>query len=372
MPDVHRPIRIAFCITDLDPGGAERALVQLVTRLDRTRWEPAVFCLGPSGALVDSLREAGIAVTCLNARRRFDVGVIVRLCRGLARFQPQIVQTFLFHANIAGRLAAKWAGIPHCVSGIRVAERRSKWPLRIDRLTNSLVDMNVAVSRAVADFSMAVARLPKQKVIVIPNGVEIAPFAAAEALDLATLGIPLGAKIVVAVGRLDRQKGLSYLIDALPELVARHGDLHLLLVGEGAEREALTRLIAERGLATRVHFAGWRPDVPRILQAADCLVLPSLWEGMPNVVLEAMAAGLPVVATRVEGVDELVLPDQTGFIVSPASSNELAAALERILCDPDRARRMGEAGRGRIASEFNWDVMAERYDALYTRLLKPR
>lgn len=369
VPSVKRPIRIAFCITDLDPGGAERALVQLVTRLDRTRWEPAVYCLSGPGALVEVLHSAEIPVTCLGARGRTDLGVILRLKRELRRFRPEIVQTFLFHANIAGRLAGRLAGIPHCVSGIRVAERRSRWPLWLDRVTNRLVATNVCVSRAVADFSIKIAQLPRAKVVVIPNGVEIAPFVKAERLDLTALGLPASARVIIAVGRLDPQKGLVHLLEAFPTLVARHDDVHLLLVGDGPERARLTRIVAEQGLTHRVHFAGWRPDVPRLLKSAYCLALPSLWEGMPNVVLEAMAASLPVVATSVEGVDELVVPNQTGLIVPPESSVDLSAALELLLSDSDRARAMGQAGCKRVESQFSWDKAAASYAALYRQIL---
>jgi starch synthase (maltosyl-transferring) len=369
VPSVKRPIRIAFCITDLDPGGAERALVQLVTRLDRTCWEPAVLCLSGPGAMVEVLHSAGIPVTCLGARGRSDWGVILRLKRELRQFQPEIVQTFLFHANIAGRLAGRLARVPHCVSGIRVAERRSRWPLWLDRVTNRLVATNVCVSRAVADFSINVARLPRAKVVVIPNGVDVAPFATAAPIDLSALGLPASARMIIAVGRLDPQKGLVHLLEAFPTLAAEHDDVHLLLVGDGPERARLARIVAEQGLTHRVHFAGWRPDVPRLLKSAYCLALPSLWEGMPNVVLEAMAASLPVVATRVEGVDELVVPDQTGLIVPPGSPTELGDALESLLSDSDRARAMGKAGRERVESQFSWDTAAASYEALYRQIL---
>lgn len=369
MPPANRPIRIAFCITDLDPGGAERALVQLVTRLDRRRWEPAVFCLSGPGALVDTLHTAGIPTTCLRARGKTDWGVVVRLRRELRRFQPEILQTFLFHANIAGRIAGRLAGIPHCVSGIRVAERRSRWSLWLDRITNGLVDINVCVSGAVADFSVKVAHLPGDKVTVIPNGVDVASFAGAEPLDLATFGVPSSTKVIVAVGRLDPQKGLVDLLEAFSNVVTKHNDVHLLLVGDGPERDRLARIVIDKGLTSRVHFAGWRPDVPRILKSAYCLALSSRWEGMPNVVLEAMAAGLPVVATRVEGVDDLVAVG-TGRVVLPASPTELSIALDCLLRDPASARRMGEAGRERAKAHFSWEKMAESYDALYRRLLE--
>src|SRR5262249_49760711 len=145
VPDAAVRVRIAFCITDLDPGGAERALAQLVTRLDRGRWDPAVFCLSSGGALADALKRAAGPGVCLGARRSQPVRVLWRLARELRRFRPEILQTFLFHANLAGRIAARMAGVRHVVSGIRVAEKRSPVPLWLDRWTNKLVRLNVCV-----------------------------------------------------------------------------------------------------------------------------------------------------------------------------------------------------------------------------------
>lgn len=366
---MNSPIRIAFCITDLDPGGAERALVQLVTRLDPARWQAVVFCLGPRGALADTLEQAGVPVTCLGARGVRDLGVVFKLRRELKRFAPTIVQTFLFHANILGRLAAAWAGVPHCVSGIRVAEKRSRWPLYLDRVTNRFVETNVCVSRAVAEFSSSVGGLSPSKLVVIPNGVEIATFAEAAPADRRALGIPADARIILAVGRLDPQKGLNVLIDSARDLVPKFPDLHFLLVGGGTLRGELVRQVAELRLESRVHFCGWRPDIPSVMKVGYGLALPSLWEGMPNVVLEAMAAGLPVVASAVEGVTELVLPNETGFLVVPRSVDELTSGLAKLLSDPDLARRMGQVGRERVASHFSWDRMAAAYAELYERLM---
>lgn len=363
------PVRIAFCITDLDPGGAERALVQLVTRLDRQRWEPAVYCLARRGALADELAAKGIPVVCLAARRWTAACALMRLARELRRFRPAIVQTFLFHANLAGRIAGRLVGVRRIISGIRVAEKRSRIPLWLDRWTNGLVRANVCVSQDVADSSIRQARLPARKIVVIPNGVDAARFSTVRAADLTGLGIPSGSMVLLTVGRLDRQKGLIDLIEAAALVLPRYPQAHVLLVGEGPERPAIEQAIRDRNLLDRVHLAGWRPDVPELLAAGYALVLSSHWEGMPNVVLEAMAAGLPVVATRVEGVSELVIEGQTGLLVPAQSPKSLAAALGGILDDPAAAKAMGQGGRERVRGEFSWEKMAARYSALYQSIL---
>lgn len=370
MATTQPPIRIAFCITDLDAGGAERALVQLATRLDRSRWQPAVFCLSPPGELITTLEAAGIPVTCFGARRATDVGVVFRLARALRKFQPTILQTFLHHANIAGRFAGGWAGVPHIVSGIRVAERRSGFRLWLDRITNGFVEFNVCVSQGVVEFSTRVGGLKPDKLVVIPNGVDAGLFSNAAPADLTAHGIPAGSRVLITVGRLDQQKGLHYLLEAMPKVLSRDNSVHLLIVGEGAQRCVLEREIIDRQLTGRVHLLGWRNEVPALLKASELFVLSSLWEGMPNVVLEAIAAGLPVVATHVEGISELVRENETGLLVPPGNSEALATGIATVLDDPERAKTWGKVGQNRVFSEFSWGKMVLAYEALYENLLK--
>lgn len=369
MPAVEPPIRVAFCITDLDPGGAERALCQLVTRLDRQHWQPQVYCLGPEGTLVTTLQAAEIPVQCFGARTPWDVGIVFRLARELRRFRPRLLQTFLFHANIAGRLAGKLARVPRIVSGIRVAERRSRWHLPVDRYTNCLVDGNVCVSQAVAEFSYH-AGLSRHKTLVIGNGVEFGPIAAAMPLDRESLGLPADARVLLSVGRLDHQKGYHYLIDAMPALVREFENVHLLLVGEGPAREELASRIVENQLQKRVHLLGWRDDIPRLLKTAEVFVSSSLWEGLPNAVLEAMAAGLPIVATSVEGSSELLTDGQTGRLVAPRSSSDLQEALEWMLRNPAVAQQWGQAAQVQAKTNWTWDAICEHYACLYRSLLR--
>jgi glycosyltransferase involved in cell wall biosynthesis len=361
-------VRIAFCITDLDPGGAERALVQLVIRLDSSRWQPAVFCLSGEGALAHDLRAAGISVECLGAQRRTDIAVVWRLARALRQFQPEIVQTYLFHANLAGRIASRLAGVKRVVSGIRVAEQRSRIPLWLDRWTNWLVRTNICVSQAVAEFSISRARLAPEKIVVIPNGVDVSKFANATAADLSSFGIPPGSQVLLTIGRLDRQKDLPTLLEAAALVVPKHRHAHFLLVGEGPERPQIEDTIRDRELGGRVHLAGWRADIPEILAAGCALVLSSRWEGMPNVVLEAMAAGLPVVATQVEGISELVINGHTGLVAPRQSPRDLAAAIQKILMDPVAAKVLGTAGQDRARAEFSWETMVAKYERIYESL----
>ncbi len=363
------PIRVAFCITDLDVGGAERMFVELVTRLDRHHWEPRVFCLSGPGALAERLQASGIPVTCFGAKSVRNLGVSWRLAAELKKFRPALIQSFLFHANLVGRLAAWWAGVPRVVCGIRVAERRSRVPLWLDRLTQGFVDHNVCVSRAVAEFSIHNARLQASKVSVIANGVDSQHFATATAVDRASLGLT-AAPLVLFVGRLDPQKAPFVLLEAFVRLVTRHADWQLLFVGEGPLRASMTDWAVEHRLNSSIHFAGWRPDVPELLKAVDVLVLPSLWEGMPNILLESMAAGLPVVVSRVEGTEELIRDGESGLLATPGSVEELERQIEKVLIDREFSMKLSTAAQQAVFKGFTIDAMIRSYEQLYLRLLE--
>ncbi|MBL8851211.1 MAG: glycosyltransferase [Planctomycetaceae bacterium] len=364
-----QPRRIAFCITDLDVGGAEQCLVNVVGRLDRREWTPHVYCLSRRGALVDRLDALGISCTCLDWRGWPDAWRVVSLARQLRAFRPQLLQTFLFHGNIAGRLAGTLAGVPVIVSGIRVAEREKAWHVRLDRWTRGLVTQHVCVSRAVADFSIREARLRPETVSVIPNGVDVERFQTAAPLSNAELGAPPETKWLIAVGRLHPQKGHLLLLEAIAPLLRAAPDWRLMIVGEGPLRSELERRILELGCREQVVLTGFRNDVPRLLRTASILVLPSLWEGLPNVVLEAQAAGLPVVASDVEGIREVIISGQTGLITEAGNRVHLQAALKELMSSPERRLRMKDNLQVHSQSMVTVDFAARMYSDLYRRLL---
>lgn len=366
------PQRISFLITELDHGGAERALVRIATGLDRGRWEPRVISLSDRGPLADPLEQAGVPVTALGAGRvRSPRGIwraTVGLSRCLKEQQPAVLQTFLFHANIAGRLAARRARVPAVVSGIRVAEKRGRWRLLADRWTDGFVDRHVCVSQSVADFSVNKSGLPRSKVAVIPNGVEFQRFATAEPADLSQFKIPPTARTILSVGRLDPQKNPIGLLRSFSTIADSHRDAHLLYVGHGPLEATLKAAIAETGLGGRVHIAGWQADVPAIMRACDLFVLASNWEGMPNVLLEAGAASIPVISTRVEGAGEIITSVDSGVLVGISQESELAAAMSECLADPQAAKQRAVQLQHIISERFTWDSVVSAYSDLYESL----
>jgi glycosyltransferase involved in cell wall biosynthesis len=368
-------LRIALCITDLDIGGAEQCLAELALRLDRGRFEPAVYSLAPRPAVAEAscipaLEAAGVEFHCLGAVRYRQIHAAVKeLRRLLERQQPHLVQTFLFHANIVGRIAAHRAGVRRVVCGIRVAERQRRWHLWVDRLTARLVDRYVCVSQSVAEFSQTQGGLPVEKLAVIPNGIDGRRYPAQTPADLMLWGIAPGRRAVTYVGRLDAQKGVRWLLEASSFWLDRLPDCDLLLVGHGPEESALRRVCGQLGIASRVHFAGWQRDVGEILAASGILVLSSRWEGMPNVILQAMASRLPVLATDVEGVRELLGEEADAQTVPYGDSQALADKMVEILSDRVKAGALGHRNRERAEAQFGVERMVDAYQELWESLV---
>ncbi|HVJ79663.1 MAG TPA: glycosyltransferase [Planctomycetia bacterium] len=388
------PRAIALGITDLDVGGAERNFVELVLRLDRAKWTPSVTCLQPvgggAGALAGRLRSADVPVSSLEMKSVRDLWRGFRQWKAeLTARRPALLQTFLQHANALGRYAGRSAGVPKIVAGVRVAEKRSWWRTIPDRIAAGGIDAHVCVSRAVADFQIKRARLDPAKVFVIPNGIDIAATAATKPVDRGrTTGDEPRRLAVVAVGRLDPQKGLDRLIEALAELPAeirRERQITVNLVGKGPEEATLRALARVRGVEDLVTFHGWQAEPLAWIAAADVLALPSRWEGMPNVLLEAMALGKPAIATDVEGVRELLGTgaDRCGVIVPAGSGGEekrvardLAKSLAEFMAawrrsegrsaldgfDPEKAKR-------RARELFSYERMTAAYEEVWEKTL---
>jgi glycosyltransferase involved in cell wall biosynthesis len=370
------PARIAFCITTLEAGGAERQLVELATRLPRDRFDPAVVVLAapprpPTDELVRKLAEHEIAVSFLGGRSPWQAPLIYRrLANWLRQSRPDLLQCFLAHANVLGACAGHRLGIP-VVAGIRVAEQRLNGHRALQRWTAPLVNKHVCVSQSVAEFAERVMRLPREKLVVIPNGIDVARFIGQQPISLAELGVPPDRRMILFIGRLEPDKRPAWLVDRMPALAARLPNHDLMIVGRGPLEGRLRRQAAKLGVADRVHFVGWRPDVPQLLAAADLLALTSTSEGMPNVILEAMAAARPVVTTEVYGVQELLGSDHDGQITPTSDTHAFVDAVAQIAADRDLATRLGQRNRGRAADLFSLTITAAHYAALYDALVNP-
>lgn len=361
-------IRILHFITELNIGGAEKSLARLLAHLDRKRFSLTVTCLyGGNSPIAGEIRAMNIPVIDLGMSAKWRWDALWRLYRLLRRERPTILHTWMFHANIPGRVLGRLAGIPIIVSSERTMGMESQWRYGLNRMTDLWTDRVVCVSQQVADFVVKQVGIPQDKVVVIPNGIQMPD---PEHLPVkrqarAELGLPPDQVLVGTVARLDRVKRLDALLHALTSLP----QVYTVIVGEGPERAGLLALSEQLGLTGRVRFAGQQEDVWPWLTALDIFSLSSDWEGMSNALLEAMAVGLPVVATAVGGTPEVVVDGVTGLLVPLRDPPALAEAVVRLLRDPDLRHRMGEAGRERVLQCFSVEQMVERTQALYEHLL---
>ncbi|MFM2094990.1 MAG: 2-deoxystreptamine glucosyltransferase [Planctomycetota bacterium] len=366
--------RVALATTELAVGGAERCLTQLALGLDRQQFAPEVYSLAarpdPARAqLVEQLEQAGIPVHFINATSSSQLPAAIARLSGLFEEQrPDLLQTFLFHANVVGTFAARRAGVQRIVHGIRVADPR-RWRHWLERVATRHASRVVCVSRSVAKFARHRCGIPSEKIIVIPNGIDLSRFASYQAISPDQLGLHASKNVFTCVARLDRQKGIDWLLESLPSLLEEFPHHDLLLVGDGPDREILEATARINKIADRVHFLGWRHDVLAILQASSAMVLPSRWEGMPNALLEAMACGLPVLATRVEGVEEVVGPFAEEQLVNHGDSESLRSKLANLLRDPAHAKQLGLANQRHVDEHFSLSQMIAAYSRLYRQLL---
>lgn len=368
-----KPRRVVFCTTEFRAGGAERCLAQLATRIDRARFAPRVIVLAgapPSGhgQLVDRLAAAEVPLEFLGASRIWQAPWIARrLVAALRARQPELLQTFLFHANVLGALAAPRAGVPRLVAGVRVAERGVAWQRALQRFLIPRCDRVACVSGDVARF-LREQGAPEAKLVTIPNGVDLDEISSRDATPLTELGVRPGRRAIACIGRLEPQKRVESLLEWLAENAAAVFASHdLLIVGEGPLREALVRRSRELAIDRYVHFLGWREDAVGILKSCDLLVHAAAWEGMANVVLEAMACRRPVVTCDAEGMREL-LGAESAQIVSREGAG-FAGRVRAILEAPAEADRLGESNRRRAEERFGIDRMVGAYEELYSELL---
>jgi glycosyltransferase involved in cell wall biosynthesis len=364
------PARLLFLIDELDVGGTEQQLLELVKRLDRAKYLPVVCCFRP-GRVAKEIAAAGVKLVALRKRAKVDPGLVLALLRLMRRERVDLVQTFLFTANTWGRLAAVLAGVPIILSSERNVDM---WEERYKALVGRWLDRwtrcTVANSEAVKEYLVGKGLRP-EKIRVIYNGVDCRRFDGPRSPDAlrTELGIPPRHSVVGLLARLEPQKDPHTFLRAAAQIAAEIPAVSFLVVGGGGLEAGLKREAARLGLGGRIIFTGPRRDVGRVLAACDLSVLSSLKEGMSNTILESMAAGLPVVATRVGGNAELIQDGETGFLVPPRDPARLAEAIGRLLREPSLAKAMGMRAGERVAQRFSVDVMVESTTRLYDELI---
>lgn len=367
-----------MAITELDVGGAERAFVRIAIGLKSRGWSVRVISLRNAGPLAEPLLQAGISVEALECDGAADVRALHRMKLALRQHPPTVLLTFLHQANIVGRLAAKRAGVRNVVCGVRVADRR--WSARIPEwLTQRHVTHYVAVSRSVARIHEELCGIAPERVQTIYNGVDLKSIDAAVAVSRSELQCNEDDRVILCVGRLNPQKAPLDVVNAFDELrrldPLGHAHRKLVFVGDGPLKPALEKLIRKKRLEDQVRLLGWRSDVVSIMKAATVLVLASKWEGLPNVILESQAAGLPVVASAVDGCLEVIDDGQTGRLFPSGDTRRLAHILQELFESKNGSTHPQRVTLARLASNarrfadcFSWEKCVAEYDAMLRKL----
>lgn len=386
MRQSSRPPLLVHIIFTLGTGGLENGLVNIINRCPTSRYRHAIICLSHAEDFSQRLTAQDVEVIEIHKKPGHDLGMYWRLWRHLRRLQPAIVHT----RNLAA-LETQILGLllPGCkrVHGehgrdIHDLDGSNRKYNRLRRLLGPLIHRFVAVSQDLSQWLVNTVGIPADKVIQIYNGVDIERFApTARHQDDAVTNVPdnfqpkSGRIVVGTVGRLAAVKDQQLLLTALHLLLTRrpewHTILRLIIVGDGPERKALESQIERLSLQNQVWLAGDRDDIPDMLRTMDVFVLPSLGEGISNTILEAMASGLPVIATAVGGNPELVKKHQTGLLFPAGDSTALANAITRLIDDQALRLQMGQAAVAHIRQNFDWQRTVESYLALYDELLYP-
>lgn len=365
--------RIAYLITELNIGGAENSLYQLVTHLNPKRFSPVVYSLSGKDKIADKLRDKGIEVICLGAKSKLDITVFFKLIKLLHRKKPHILHTYLFHANFIGRIAGWLNRIPIIISSVRVAEKEKNHHLYLDMFTQWMINKEICVSKEVEKFMQKKAKIFPSKLTTIYNGINTSDFyllndkeknKKKEELSISGFNLIIG-----TVARLTNQKGIKYLLKAFQIILKDFPKSCLLVVGYGPQEKKLKELALDLNIASSVKFPGFREDTIEIINIMDVFVLPSLWEGMPNVVLEAYVLSKPVIATQVDGAKEIIQDNKTGFLVPPRDWEKLANAIKLLLKNQKTREEFGKKGKEFVAQNFSLDRMVKDIEELYEQLI---
>jgi len=365
-------IRLLHLLNTLGDAALTRLVLNLVRGLDQERYELHVGCLFGGEPLADELRRAGASVVNFEMQGYRDLGVISRVHRYIRCHDVQVVHTHILRADLVGWLASRLAG-SHCLFATKhnlgYAAGQEKRTVRnlLYYVSLYMPDVVIAVSDRLRQRLVHLPGLSDGRVVTIHNGIDADHYFIPEAGDACRreLGISGEIDMIGYLGRLAAGKGLETLIQAMPAILQTRPQVRLLLVGEGPMRDVLIGLAHDIGVSSAVLFTGFRTDVPRLLAALDLFVLPSLTEGLPLSLLEAMAAGKPVVASPVGGVVELIEDEVTGLLVPPSDPAGLALAILRLLQDKDVAERVSRQARFHVADCFTLQRMVQAYDALY-------
>jgi glycosyltransferase involved in cell wall biosynthesis len=365
--------RVLHIIDSLHLGGAQEVVLNLAT-CGSSRFRHEVATLHGHGIYWDRLKKVGIKVHSLSPHKFLPVYLALILWRILAD-RPDILHCHLIPSNIIAKPLGALLGVTVIINHDHTNDPHridNKILLALDKSTNRFAHHIIAVAAACRDFLTTHESIPPEKISLVPNAIDLRRFSLGEASwddARAQLGLPAGSRIVAGVGRLNPQKNFALFLDIAAQLAPRFPALHFLLAGDGPEEQMLREKASALGIANRVTFSGYVADTRLVYLAADVLLMPSRYEGLPMTLLEAMAMGLPVVASKLDGIAEVIGDGAEGFLVP---SDDAALFVERtaaLLADAELSSRISQNARAKIEAHFSVERMTSAVEDIYDRFL---
>lgn len=365
---------ILHLVDSLNIGGTEGKLVDLIAGLVERDYRVSVGYCTP-GPWAEKLEAMGVRATRMPYAARIDPSLMLRIFRLIRRDAPQIVHTHLFKSDFHGRLAARLARVPIVIGGLHNSDpwARNRLLGFIYGATAWFTDCLIAVSEEVRQYHILHTNISPEKVVTIENGVDVHRFENQEENGQKVrmeFGIDPDAIVIGIVGRLKPQKDHATFLEAAREILDRYPFARFLIVGDGPLRSELEAQADKLGLYPATIFTGMRTDIPAVLSVLDVFVLSSRWEGLPNAVLEAMAAARPVVATAVDGVRGVITSNENGLLVPSGDSKALAESCLQLASDVELRQRLGQAGYQYVVEHHSLTNMVDRYAECYSSLLR--
>ena len=363
-----KKIKILYIIPNLEVAGAEQHLINLASNLDNRGFEVLICCIKKPGKLGERFKEVGGDIICLKRRSIYDLRIMLDIHRLIKRNGFDIVHTYLFGFHYLAGIPARLCGVPVVISSRReIAVWKKRHHRFLENLGNRFTDKVVSCSRAAREFAVGSENLPGEKILTIYNGVDLKKFfpRPPSACILEEFGLGKEDKIIGMVTKFASVKDPETLLKAVNEIRKTYPRIKCLLVGDGPLKESLKLKVESLKLGNNIIFPGKRNDITRILSIMDVFVLTSLIEGLPNTILEAMACGLPVVATNVGGIPEVVENGKSGILVEPRDYSSIADAVVNLLENANLRKEMGARGREIVERKFGLDRMIEDYENLY-------
>jgi len=367
-----KPTKILYIHHTFRNQSGSVLLWNIAKRINRKKYKIFAACLREGGPYEDKLRNIGVTVKNFDLKTLVDLRIIPRLVRYIKQNNFDIVETAVFPSDVYGRVSARLANVPVIISTMhRVEDHKQETIYRflpfVDTVTMALTTKIIAVSGAVKNYLIRRHKIRPEKISMIYNGIDVSKYKRHVNISgfKKQFNLDPSIPIVAFIGRLVKVKGVSYFLEAAASVLRSGKKAQFLVIGDGPLKQSLVKQTQKLGIDQHVFFIGFRKDIPRVLSFIDILVVPSLWEGLPLVVLETMSAGKPIIAAEVGGIPEAVRNGETGILVPPKNPEALTGAINDLLADPKKRKEMGDKAKQRAVQLFDVERMVKEYENLY-------